>query len=62
MILHLQLYAKEEQTLKAVYDSVNTVVGILNSDEEQAAHGKCLKMQLAHGRLLERQPAHCRLL
>jgi len=63
VILHLQLYAKEEQTLKAVYDSVNTVVGILNSDEEQPVHGKFLEMQLAHDRLLEKQqPAHCRLL
>ena len=28
-------YAKEEETLKAVYESVNLVVSILKSDEDQ---------------------------
>ena len=62
MIFNLQLYAKEEETLKAVYDSVNTVVGILNSDEEQPAHGRFLERQPACGRFLERQPACGRFL
>ena len=36
----LQEYAKEEETLKAVYESVNTVVGILNAEEDQPRPGK----------------------
>lgn len=34
---YLQEYAKDEETLKAVYESVNAVVGILRSDEESVA-------------------------
>ena len=49
---HLQLYAKEEESLKAVYDSVNTVVTILNSDEKQSPHGRVPYYQPTTGMLL----------